>query len=57
MNLKRRIPAIMMAAGLALAGAACDAEVDGDAPGQTEPAVPGEEGVGDGIGGGEDTAP
>lgn len=47
MNLKRRIPALAMAAGLALAGAACEAETGVEDPAVTDPV--GDPAGGDGL--------
>lgn len=59
MNLKRQIPAILMASGLAFAGAACEAESGVEDPGVTDPMAPEGDtgGMGDDLGGTEGTTP
>lgn len=62
MNLKRRIPALVMAGGLALVGAACEAETGVEDPAVTDPVGDpagddGMGGTGDELGGTEDSAP
>lgn len=48
MNLKRQIPALIMASGLALVGAACEVEEGVEDPGVTDPMAPeGDDGLGD----------
>lgn len=57
MNLKRRIPALVLASGLALATAACDAgTTEGTDPGVTDPGVtdPVQDPAGGGDTGGDD---
>lgn len=60
MNLKRRIPALVMAGGLALVGAACEAETGVEDPAVTDPVgdPAGDDlGTGDDLGGTEGTTP
>lgn len=54
MNLKRQLPALVMAGGLALVGAACDAQTtDGTSPGVTDPVQDPAGGGGEDLGGTE----
>lgn len=52
MNLKRQIPALIMAGGLAVVGAACEVEDGAEDPGVTDPIAPEGE-TGDDLGGTE----
>lgn len=58
MNLKRRMTALVLAGGLALAGAACEAETGVEDPAVTDPVGDPAGGTGgDDLGGTEGTTP